>query len=91
MLNEAAARSVMIGVGPALPPPAMAGLEARRASTTQQTWQAARQPADAAARYPPLAAADAERYRAMFTQMDADRDGYIQACAGGAAAAPARL
>ncbi len=79
MLHEAAARSVMIGVGPSVPPPVMSGLEARRPSVTQQTWQAAPQPVNAAARYPPMAAADAEHYRAIFAQMDTDRDGYIQA------------
>ncbi|KAK9844100.1 hypothetical protein WJX81_004424 [Elliptochloris bilobata] len=78
VLNEAAARSVMIGVGPAVPPPVMAGLEARRPSTTQQTWQAAPQVPDPAARYPPMAAADAEHYRSVFAAMDADRDGYLQ-------------
>lgn len=69
----------MIGVGPSVPPPVMSGLEARRSSVTQQTWQAAPQPVDAAARYPPMAAADAQHYRAIFAQMDTDRDGYIQA------------
>ena len=79
MLNEAAARSVMIGVGPAVPPPTLAGLQARRPSAAQQTWQAAPAPPDPAARYPPMAAADAEHYRGVFAAMDADRDGYLQA------------
>ncbi len=62
-----------------------------RASVTQQSWQAAPQvpggapPAagassgSSAAAFPPMPLADAQRYQAMFRQLDADQDGYVQA------------
>lgn len=37
-LQEAQARSVLIGVGPAVPPPQMAGLETRVTSSINSSW-----------------------------------------------------
>ena len=72
---------------------AQTGLQAPRPTVTQQTWQsaphipgaadpAAPGPAapgrSSAAAFPPMPAADAQRYRGAFQQLDADRDGYVQ-------------
>jgi hypothetical protein len=89
VLPEAQARSLLVGIGPAIPPPTLAGLPAPRPTVTQQTWQSAPQipgvqaaPAQGpggggSAAFPPMPAADAQRYRDVFAQLDADRDGYI--------------
>lgn len=37
-LQDAQARSVLIGVGPAVPPPQMAGLETRVATSINSSW-----------------------------------------------------
>lgn len=43
MLPEAQARSLLVGIGPAIPPPTLTGLPVPRQAVTQQTWQAAPQ------------------------------------------------
>ena len=43
MLPEAQARSLLVGIGPAIPPPTLTGLPVPRQTITQQTWQAAPQ------------------------------------------------
>ena len=42
-IPEAQARSLLVGIGPAIPPPTLTGLPLPRQSVTQQTWQAAPQ------------------------------------------------
>lgn len=37
-LNEAQARSLLIGVGPAVPPPQLNGLESRATASIQPSW-----------------------------------------------------
>lgn len=89
LLPEAQARSLLVGIGTAVPPPTMAGLPVPRPTVTQQTWQSAPQipgarpaaaPAAAAAStaFPPMPAADAQRYRDVFARMDTDRNGYVE-------------
>lgn len=88
MLPEAQARSLLVGIGPAVPPPTMAGLPVPRPTVTQQTWQSAPQipgarpaaPAPTAGAFPPMPAADAQRYRDVFARLDTDRDGYVEVC-----------
>ena len=89
-LPEAQARSLLVGIGPAVPPPTMAGLPIPRPTVTQQTWQSAPQipgarlaappPASAAGAFPPMPAADAQRYRDVFARLDTDHDGYVEVC-----------
>ena len=43
MLPEAQARSLLVGIGPATPPPTLTGLPFPKQTVTQQTWQAAPQ------------------------------------------------
>ena len=43
MLPEAQARSLLVGIGPAIAPPTLTGLPVPRQTVTQQTWQAAPQ------------------------------------------------
>lgn len=42
-LPEAQARSLLVGIGPAIPPPTLTGLPVPRQTISQQTWQAAPQ------------------------------------------------
>ncbi len=42
-IPEAQARSLLVGIGPAIPPPTLTGLPIPRQSVTQQTWQASPQ------------------------------------------------
>ncbi|CAL8470940.1 g10482 [Coccomyxa elongata] len=93
-LPEAQARSLLVGIGPAVPPPTMAGLAVPRQTVTQQTWQSAPQipgarpavPAadSATAAFPPMPAVDAQRYRDTFMRLDTNQDGYVEGgdCAG---------
>ena len=108
-LPEAAARSTLIGVGPALPPPVLAGLEVQApagASTATvclsicdfrvadlalvEVWEEltsttvvqtrgapASQPSTGL--YPPLQEHTLQHYLQMFSQLDRDRDGMVQA------------
>ncbi len=87
-LPEAQARSLLVGIGPAVPPPTMAGLAMPRQTVTQQTWQSAPQipgarpaaPAadSATAAFPPMPAVDAQRYRDTFMRLDTNQDGYVE-------------
>ncbi|KAL3162274.1 hypothetical protein ABBQ32_009966 [Trebouxia sp. C0010 RCD-2024] len=80
-LEEAQARSVLIGVGPQVPPPQMQGLETRVPTSINSSWT--HNPAGSVqpqpeSNFPPMQPADAVRYQSMFQQMDNDRDGYVQ-------------
>lgn len=87
-LPEAQARSLLVGIGPAVPPPTMAGLAVPRQTVTQQTWQSAPQipgaqpaapaAASASAAFPPMPAADAQRYQDTFMRLDTNQDGYVE-------------
>ncbi len=89
VLNESAARLVVIGTGPVPPPPRMAGLEAPAKEPVKQWTQPAAAGAPTGAQYgaPPTAAAgglplltqqDFQRFQGMFMQLDTDRDGRVQ-------------
>ena len=90
VLPEAQARSLLVGIGPAVPPPTMAGLPIPRQTVTQQTWQsepqipgarpAAPSPASAAGAFPPMPATDAQRYRDVFARLDTNHNGYVEVC-----------
>eukprot|EP00884_Botryococcus_braunii_P008864 jgi/Botrbrau1/1797/Bobra.0217s0048.1 len=91
VLSDGPARSTLIGMGPALPPPTMAGLEIPKSVLTQQSWQtvppaasyqAAAGPGAAlavqpVAAFPPLQPADLQQYRLLFAQVDTNRDGLV--------------
>ncbi|DBB00571.1 TPA: hypothetical protein ACH3X3_002269 [Trebouxia sp. C0006] len=81
-LQEAQARSLLIGVGPQVPPPQMAGLETKVIASINSSWThnpggniQAQQPESS---FPAMQPADAVRYQSMFQQMDNNRDGYVQ-------------
>ena len=89
VLPDGRARSMLVGVGPPVPMPTMAGLEAPKPRAAQQTWQAAPEavaggagasrPSSASKpSLPPMSPIDAQRYCTRFMQLDTDRDGYVQ-------------
>lgn len=81
-LQEAQARSVLIGVGPQVPPPQMTGLETKVPASINSSWTHSpagpSQQAQPESNFPPMQQADAIRYQSMFQQMDNDRDGFVQ-------------
>lgn len=89
MLNESAARLVVIGTGPVPPPPRMAGLEAPAKEPVKQWTQPAAgppptgqygAPPPSAGGLPLLTQQDFQRFQGMFMQLDTDRDGRVQVC-----------
>jgi len=81
-LSEAEARSILIGLGPALPPPTMAGLDQLK-SAVPQILQAqapvSSSPTNASAlrAFPAMTGDDVQRYQGLFAQLDSDHDGYV--------------
>lgn len=85
VLNESAARLVVIGTGPVPPPPRMAGLDAPAKEPVKQWTTPAPAvadqygaPAAQAAGLPLLDQQDFQRFQGMFMQLDTDRDGRVQ-------------
>lgn len=90
-LSESEARSILIGLGPALPPPTMAGLEGLKTAVPQILPEAQAAPQVQAqvaqqtdAGFPPMTGDDVQRYQGIFAKLDSDRDGYVlgQDCFG---------
>lgn len=86
VLNESAARLVVIGTGPVPPPPRMAGLDAPAKEPVKQ-WTApaaaapeqyGTAPAAQPGGLPLLTQQDFQRFQGMFMQLDTDRDGRVQ-------------
>lgn len=82
-LSQAEARSILVGLGPALPPPTMAGLEQLKTTVAQIMPEApAPRPPSATAdqrieAYPPMSGDAVQRYQGLFARLDGDRDGYV--------------
>ncbi|KAK9791341.1 hypothetical protein WJX73_000496 [Symbiochloris irregularis] len=85
VMPEGAARSTLIGVGPPLPAPTLAGLQQPQQLpqliSQPQPGSAsvgAAKPPQAGGAFPPMQPSQAQQYGSIFSQMDNDRDGFVQ-------------